>query len=140
MQEANRQDALEVLAQLQCAETELASIREKYEQLVNPQAYQLRAGVIIVLALLGLAGVSFFAYIWLVAVLPPPSALGATVVLVACTVCVLAIVLQTRATQRQACRTRLKNELELSREVERELHFAAARLDKTLQRRANSSE
>jgi hypothetical protein len=136
----NHQDALEVLEKLQRAEAELAFIRAKYEQYAYSGAYQLRAGVIVVLVLLGIAGISFAAYAWLSAVLPPRPALGATVVLVACAACVLAIIIQARVAQRQAYRARLRDELELSREIERELRSAAAWLNKTLQRDVNSSD
>ena len=138
-----RQDAFEILAKLHRAKEELALTRTQYEQYLyrfGPGAYRLRTSVIVVLVLLGLAGVSFAAYTWLVAVLPPRSALGAAVVLVACAACILAIILQGGMTQRQSYRARLKNELELSREIEGQLHSAAEWLDRAIQRTENTSE
>ena len=139
-----RQDALEILAKLYRAEEELALTRTQYEQYLYNRSgsgvYRLRTSVNVVLVLLGLAGVSFAAYTWLVAVLPPRSALGASVVLVVCAACILAIILARRLAQRQSYRNRLKNELELSREIERQLHSAAEWLNKALQRTENTSE
>jgi len=140
----DRREALEVLAHLQSAKEELSSTRTLYEQhfygFGGSGVYQLRAGVTVTLVLLALAGVSFAAYTWLVAVLPPRSALGATVVFVACAACTLALILQVRFTRRQSYRARLKNELELSRGIERQLDFVQEWLERTLRSEENTSE